>query len=157
MSETNLMTQNDMCIYKENGKVKALGYSINSKFLKNDIPISSHYQSGGSADSAGKELAIPAGLFFLKKTVDANTKLSSTKDLFEKSNSLLNSDTDKIIEGGKKIKNKDVIGKSLYEKLLLLSNRKEINNTKNNTKHKTRKKRRRNILNNKTRKKNKYR
>lgn len=161
MSDSNLMTQDDMCVYKENGVVKALGWDIHSNLLKNDVPISTYYQSGGGIESTIKNLAVPAGLVILNNAIDSKTNSTSTKDIFQSVTSPFDIFSDKEMAGGdnEKVKNKknsnsetnDVITESLYDKLLGLSNRKKY------LPHKTRKnggkKKKNTKKNNKTRRK----
>lgn len=156
MSDSNLMTQDDMCVYKENGVVKALGWDIHSNLLKNDVPISTYYQSGGGIESSVKNLAVPAGLVILKNAIDSKTNSTSTKDIFQSVTSPFDIFSHKEISGGDKENKKnstsdtnDVITESLYDKLLGLSNRKKY------LPHKTRKKggKRRKNTKNKTRSK----
>lgn len=135
MNKSGIMTQDDMCIYKENGVVKALGWDIHSNLLKNDIPISTYYQSGGSIDSRVDNLAIPAGLVILNNTIDSKANVTNTRDMFISTTSPFDIHRNKLLNGGSKDgKNgSDVIEESLYEKLLGLSNRKKY------LPHKTRK------------------
>ena len=162
MSDSNLMTQDDMCIYKENGVVKALGWDIHSNLLKNDVPISTYYQSGGGIENSIKNLAVPAGLVILKNTIDSKTNSTSIKDIFHSVTSPFDIFSHNEMNGGnnEKEKNKksgktdmsDVITESLYEKLLGLSHRKKYlphktrknsGKKRKNTKNKTRSKKHR--------------
>ena len=105
-----------MCIYKQDDKVKSLGWNINSELLQNDLPIAAyHQQQGGGAGTAAalQDLAIPAGLIILKNMVDSNTKFPLNE----------------LLEEPK------IMGEDLYSKLLGLAGR------KNRLSHDTRKKR----------------
>ena len=97
------MENDDMCIYKKDGQIKALGWNINSKLLQNDFPLAAHHQTGGGTASTIQNLAVPAGLIILKKMIDSNTK-PSLKDIIEEPK---------------------VIGEDLYEKLLSLAGKKK--------------------------------
>ena len=124
------MDNDDFCVYKENGNVKALGWDINSNMLCNDFPLAACCQSNnGKGDDMNKleNLAIPAGLILLKNSIDSNTHI---KDLIDEP---------------------QTIGQDLYARLLELaqpsSSRATIGGSKQHIKkkkritHNTRKKR----------------
>ena len=108
----SIFQEEDFCIYKSNGQVKSLGWNINSKLLQNDMPIAAYNQSGGGANSALQNLAVPAGLILLQNSI------------YSKTNPI-----DNILEEPK------AIGEELYSKLLKLAGRKK------RVSHDTRKKR----------------
>ncbi len=116
------MCSNDMIFNKENGKVTALGWNINSELLQNDFPLAAQSQVGGGTGTV-QDLAVPAGLIILKKMIDSNTKVP-LNDLLEEPKT---------------------IGEDLYDKLLNLAGRKKriLHTTRKNRgkrKNKTRKK-----------------
>ena len=93
------MNDDDFCVYKENGNVKALGWDINSNMLCNDFPLAACYQPNIDKDDNTNKLenlAIPAGLILLKNSIDSNTHI---KDLIDEPK---------------------IIGQDLYTKLLEL-------------------------------------
>jgi len=119
-----------MCVYKENGIIKSLGWNINSSFLQNDMPLAACHQAGGGLGEGLQNLAIPMGLILLKNTIDSNTKKPMTELIDEPA----------------------VIGEDMYSKLLGLagktarknarkthSTRKNKHQRKYKTKRKTRK------------------
>ena len=117
------MENDDMCIYKKDGQIKALGWNINSELLQNDFPLAAHHQTGGGGASTIQNLAVPAGLIILQNMIDSNTK-SPLNDLLEEPR---------------------VISEDLYDKLLNLAGRKKrsSHDTRKNRpkrKNKTRKK-----------------
>jgi len=61
------MENEDFCVYKEHGKVKALGWDINSNMLCNDFPLAACCQPN---EDNTNNLAIPAGLILLKNSLD---------------------------------------------------------------------------------------
>lgn len=108
----SIFQEEDFCIYKSDGQVKSLGWNINSKLLQNDMPIAAYNQSGGGANMAIQNLAVPAGLILLQNSI------------YSKTNPI-----DNILEEPK------AIGEELYSKLLNLAGRKK------RVSHDTRKKR----------------
>jgi len=106
------MDINDMIFNKQDGKITALGWDINSKLLQNDFPLAAQGQVGGGASGTIQNLAVPAGLIILQNMIDSNTK-SSLNDLLEEPK---------------------VIGEDLYDKLLNLAGRKKrsSHNTRKN-------------------------
>lgn len=108
----NIFQEEDFCIYKSDGKVKSLGWNINSKLLQNDMPIAAYNQTGGG-NSIVENLAVPAGLILLQNSI------------YSKTNPISN-----LLDEPK------VIGEELYSKLLNLAGRKK------RVSHDTRKKKR---------------
>ena len=103
-----------MCVYKENGIIKSLGWNINSSFLQNDMPLAACHQAGGGLGEGLQNLAIPMGLILLKNTIDSNTKKSMTELIDEPA----------------------VIGEDMYSKLLGLAG-KTVRKTARKTARKT--------------------
>jgi len=103
-----------MCVYKENGIIKSLGWNINSSFLQNDMPLAACHQAGGGLGEGLQNLAIPMGLILLKNTIDSNTKKPMTELIDEPA----------------------VIGEDMYSKLLGLAG-KTVRKTARKTARKT--------------------
>ena len=108
------MDDEDMCVYKENGIIKSLGWNINSSFLQNDMPLAACHQAGGGLGEGLQNLAIPMGLILLKNTIDSNTKKPMTELIDEPA----------------------VIGEDMYSKLLGLAG-KTVRKTAGKTVRKT--------------------
>ena len=108
------MDDEDMCVYKENGIIKSLGWNINSSFLQNDMPLAACHQAGGGLGEGLQNLAIPMGLILLKNTIDSNTKKPMTELIDEPA----------------------VIGEDMYSKLLGLAG-KTVRKTARKTARKT--------------------
>jgi hypothetical protein len=89
------MDAENFVYHKNNGKVMAAGYSINNRLLEGGIPAISNYkiQKGGKLET----LAVPAGLFLLQQSI--HTKSNALEKIEKES---------------------EVIGDSLYDKLLEL-------------------------------------
>ena len=67
----------DLVFYQEGGNIMSGGFLINNIFLGGNQPVlktinSSKTQSGGSVSSIFKDLAVPAGLFYLQQNPTKN-------------------------------------------------------------------------------------
>ncbi len=99
------MFNNDLVYYQKGGKVKALGYTIENALLEKGMPVLG--QSGGGHPLV--DLVVPAGLLLLQQTFQDNKP--DIKALQQQHTQ------DK--------KNVEVIGESLFDKLLQLASIKQ--------------------------------
>ena len=113
------MLNSDLIYYQKGGKIKSLGYTVNSSLLEKGLPVIA--QSGGGSMS---DLVIPAGLLLLQQTFERGKNIEDMK-----------------VE---KLEDVKVIDDGIYEKLLqLVSVKKKRRRTRRHSKkrkNKTRKK-----------------
>lgn len=114
------MDPENFVYYKKGDKVLSMGYEVDCKLLNKNLP---------AVDGSINGLAVPSGLFLLKKSIHSNTK--NPKDLIE---------TIQLKEDDSEVVNDD-----LYDTLLELMNPKKSKKSikkqvRKVTKRKTRKK-----------------
>ena len=119
------MFNNDLVYYQKDGKVKALGYTIENALLEKGLPVFG--QSGGG--QALSNLVVPAGLLLLQQTFQGN----------EDKDDQDNNETASPINNVEDRNNVEVIGEGLFDKLLQLMNTKQ----KKQARHTQRRKRKR--------------
>ena len=106
------MFNNDLVYYQKDGKVKALGYTIENALLEKGLPVFG--QSGGG--KALGNLVVPAGLLLLQQTFRGDN---------DDKNDDGNNGTASPINNVEDRNNVEVIGEGLFDKLLQLMNTKQ--------------------------------